>query len=246
MDEIDFENPSYIPTAGEYAAFLESNKITILERDILLVQWSAPNHCARNAVIAQALGQTLLVVNGSFGRLGSKIITEFGTQLPPRAQVSHALSWFEYHEDGFYYSTMHKPLAKAVQSLRWGDEATRRFGQFWVDFQFKNPEYWEGRQREATAIQRARNGQARQMCIDHYGRACFVCRFDFENAYGAIGSGFIEVHHLEPVSARCDGRYAIDPVKDLRLVCSNCHRILHRGAEIDIDDFKSLVQHRRL
>ncbi len=55
---------------------------------------------------------------------------------------------------------------------------------------------------------------------------CDVCGFDFERCYGPIGRGFIEMHHLLPVAAlRGEVKSSID---DLALVCSNCHRMLHR------------------
>jgi Predicted restriction endonuclease len=54
-----------------------------------------------------------------------------------------------------------------------------------------------------------------------------VCGFDFEKRYGAIGVGFIHVHHLVDI-ASIGGRYQVDPVRDLRPVCPNCHAMLHR------------------
>ncbi|MBS0234249.1 MAG: HNH endonuclease [Proteobacteria bacterium] len=239
--EIDYENPTYIPSVEEYADFLKSDAVTDLERDILLVQWAAPDHCARHMVIGDALGRKLLIINGAYGRLGSKVIERFSLRLPDRAQVSHALSWFEHHEDGFYYSTMHKPLVKALELIGWGEEARRRFGQFWENHQARNPSFWEGRQREAALIQRSRNGQARRLCIEHYGVTCFVCDFDFEETYGELGAGFIEVHHLDPIGSTTE-EYEIDPIEDLRPVCSNCHRILHRDGLMDIEELRTRLR----
>lgn len=56
---------------------------------------------------------------------------------------------------------------------------------------------------------------------------CEVCGFDFCLAFGERGEGFIEAHHTTPVAV-LDGK-TITRVKDLALVCSNCHRMLHRG-----------------
>lgn len=56
---------------------------------------------------------------------------------------------------------------------------------------------------------------------------CSVCSFDFYKTYGELGKGFIECHHTVPIS-----KYQFDGSKtkmsDLILVCSNCHRMLHR------------------
>lgn len=44
--------------------------------------------------------------------------------------------------------------------------------------------------------------------------------------YGEIGAGFCEVHHLKPLS-KTDGVVETE-LKDLAIVCSNCHRIIHK------------------
>lgn len=87
--------------------------------------------------------------------------------------------------------------------------------------------YAEGKSRTITSKTYDRSPQARQACIEHYGYNCAVCGFNFETAYGSIGTTYIEVHHLRPV-ADANEEYLIDPVKDLRPVCANCHRMLHR------------------
>ncbi len=56
--------------------------------------------------------------------------------------------------------------------------------------------------------------------------ACAVCKFDFAERYGAVGEGYIECHHTLPLS-ELEGERRTRLV-DLALVCSNCHRMLHR------------------
>ncbi len=44
--------------------------------------------------------------------------------------------------------------------------------------------------------------------------------------YGVLGEDYIECHHTKPVS-----EYLVEQstnINDLILVCSNCHRMLHR------------------
>ncbi len=55
---------------------------------------------------------------------------------------------------------------------------------------------------------------------------CEVCGFDFREVYGDLGDGFCEVHHLQPLS-KSDGAVKTEQ-KDLAIICSNCHRIIHR------------------
>lgn len=55
---------------------------------------------------------------------------------------------------------------------------------------------------------------------------CEVCGFNFSSAYGTHGDGFIECHHTKPVSELNVGDKT--NLSDLTLVCSNCHRMIHR------------------
>ena len=59
------------------------------------------------------------------------------------------------------------------------------------------------------------------------GLACEICSFDFLQFYGPIGLEFCEVHHLKPL-AELTGKHTTT-LADLAVVCSNCHRMLHRG-----------------
>lgn len=68
---------------------------------------------------------------------------------------------------------------------------------------------------------------------------CEACRFDFERAYGRHGRGFIEVHHRKPVSTLIQGEKT--KLSDLALVCSNCHRMLHRGALLSTDELSAML-----
>lgn len=72
-----------------------------------------------------------------------------------------------------------------------------------------------------------RNAQARVACIKHHGCKCAVCGFNFVQVYGALGEGFIHVHHVVSIG-KIGKQYEIDPVTDLIPVCPNCHAMIHR------------------
>ena len=56
-----------------------------------------------------------------------------------------------------------------------------------------------------------------------------MCDLDFEKRYGAIGHGFIHVHHRTPLSQITDhDDYTINPIEELLPVCPNCHAMLHK------------------
>jgi len=70
--------------------------------------------------------------------------------------------------------------------------------------------------------------RAKQLRLLNTGKLeCEVCKFDFTREFGDHGEGFIEAHHNIPVS-KLDGKTKTK-MTDLALVCSNCHRMLHRG-----------------
>jgi 5-methylcytosine-specific restriction protein A len=54
---------------------------------------------------------------------------------------------------------------------------------------------------------------------------CEACGFDFEKHYGERGAGFIECHHIKPVHTLRPGDKT--RLADLRLLCANCHRMVH-------------------
>ena len=56
--------------------------------------------------------------------------------------------------------------------------------------------------------------------------ACQACGFDFQLTYGAVGAGFCEVHHLDPLGSSGVRDTTLD---DLAVLCANCHRVLHRS-----------------
>jgi hypothetical protein len=72
---------------------------------------------------------------------------------------------------------------------------------------------------------------------------CEACEFNFAEVYGELGADFCEVHHrlqlseLEaPVCTKLD---------DLAIICSNCHRIIHRTKPLmSIEEFRDHLNRR--
>lgn len=105
-----------------------------------------------------------------------------------------------------------------------------------------NGEYIEGAALTVQVVRYERDLDARDKCISHYGTNCTVCGFTFAGVYGDIGNGFIHVHHLVPLS-QINSQYNVDPVRDLRPVCPNCHAMLHRRSPpYSIEDLRKMVK----
>lgn len=103
----------------------------------------------------------------------------------------------------------------------------------------------EGSEKEYLSKKYERNPLNRQACIDAHGYKCSVCGMDFEKNYGSLGYGFIEVHHIQPISTY-GGSKIINPKKDLIPVCSNCHSMLHRqNPPIAPEELRKLLEKRK-
>ncbi|MFE6038779.1 HNH endonuclease [Streptomyces sp. NPDC056452] len=57
--------------------------------------------------------------------------------------------------------------------------------------------------------------------------SCEACGFNFGKVYGERGEGYIECHHVVPLHEAGEGTTKL---ADLALICSNCHRMIHRSA----------------
>lgn len=102
--------------------------------------------------------------------------------------------------------------------------------------------YPEGARRTITVSAYERDPRAREACVKHFGAICYVCGFNFEKKYGALGKGYIHVHHLRPFAPK-DPQRRTNPVTDLRPVCPNCHGMLHRkNPPIPVGTLKKIVE----
>jgi predicted HNH restriction endonuclease len=71
-----------------------------------------------------------------------------------------------------------------------------------------------------------RNPLARRRCIEHHGTTCAACGLSLGKLYGILAEGYIHVHHLTPIGS-ADGEREVDPIRDLRPLCPNCHAVAH-------------------
>ena len=90
------------------------------------------------------------------------------------------------------------------------------------------PPLVEGAVKNVAVNAYERNSTARAQCLDAHGVVCAVCGFNFGKQYGLVAEGYIHVHHLRPLS-EIKASYMVDPKKDLRPVCPNCHAVIRRN-----------------
>lgn len=90
-----------------------------------------------------------------------------------------------------------------------------------------------------------RNPALRAAAIAIHGTTCKACGFNFEAAYGAHGKNYIEVHHVVRISTLPEPS-TVKPKDDLTVLCSNCHRMVHRkcDAPLSISELARMVSGR--
>src|SRR5258705_16397 len=77
---------------------------------------------------------------------------------------------------------------------------------------------------------------------EHDGRLfCEACCFEFANVYDIRGAeDYIEAHHTKPVS-ELEGDH-LSSIRDLVMLCANCHRMIHRGTSpLTVDELKRRI-----
>ncbi|HHC7144757.1 hypothetical protein ACSTHQ_01420 [Vibrio parahaemolyticus] len=86
----------------------------------------------------------------------------------------------------------------------------------------------------------------KQKVLDKTGKLeCEVCSVDFKSTYGELGVGYAECHHNPPpLSLRDENKET--KLSDLAIVCSNCHRMLHRKRSwLKIETLKGIYEKQR-
>jgi len=124
-----------------------------------------------------------------------------------------------------------------------------------VDRDFKNLIIEEGTLEAKNIKQRKRSQILRQEKIkeikeQNNGKiSCLACSFDFSVTYGRHGEGYIEIHHLEPVSLSGSSKQSIkEALKKVVPLCSNCHRMVHRNKDklLPVEELKKIIQEQKV
>lgn len=106
-------------------------------------------------------------------------------------------------------------------------------------------EFPEGKQKFVLHLKKERNKKLiavkKKLAFDKDPLLpCEICGISFKEKYGDIGEGFIEAHHVFPISQLTEETKT--KLEDLILVCSNCHKIIHRKRPwLTIEKIQSLL-----
>ena len=233
------------PTTEQFADALWKAPLTDRQRSAIVGVYSLPQHGASAPELATLLGfGRYTEANLVFGTVGHVISDHTGLR-PPR--------WREDESNWWSILATWNPTDRKWTLLPALVNAIRETG-FAKDSPFdKHPDdvplgapLREGATTTVTVTLYERSAIARRRCVEHYGCSCCVCGFSFESAYGELGRDYIHVHHVLPL-AELDAEYEVDPIRDLRPVCPNCHAMLHRKSPaLSIAELKAIKLEKRI
>ena len=102
--------------------------------------------------------------------------------------------------------------------------------------------YPEGALTTVKANRYERDRRNRAAAISIHGSSCLGCGIDMGTRYGEVAEGFIEIHHVTPVSQLGVG-HVIDPTRDLVPLCPNCHAVTHRRTPpLSLEEIRRLLR----
>ena len=223
--------------------------LTLNQIEVLRTLYYFPNSSATAKGLAIALGyKGFQAVNSQIGGIGKRISEVSGVK--PDTYFDRGEEHFAYFslvgpykKDGW---EMNELLCKALEDLK--IVSSDKIQENVID---KLPteitgieeekHLLEGMAVQVTVNKYERNQKARRLCISHYGAICTICGFDFSKKYGKIAEGYIQVHHIRPIS-EINSEYEVDPINDLITICANCHNVIHMTQPaMKIDDLKKII-----
>lgn len=214
--------------------------------DMVLIYVSAPYSCIKYVCKIKAVNKPKVTINDRTFVINGENYVDYGNHME--------LELVNELEDGLLN-------LKALQEngMKGAVQGPRAIKGELLDFVLKNlssdPEesqseenllesivYKEGKIIEQYGTKYERNPNLRKKAIEIHGVTCKGCGFNYEEMYGEIGKGFIEIHHIKPMSSIKE-EIIVDPKTDLVPLCSNCHKMVHRKKEkiLTIEELKRLI-----
>ena len=123
------------------------------------------------------------------------------------------------------------------------DELRRSEGPLPVSHSAADASAIEGLGTEGKITRYGRSRSLRDAALRRSNGICAVCRHDFKTVLGGRGICVLHVHHLKQLSVR--DRPKRTSLKDLVVVCANCHMLLHfadRGRPLLPSDLRARLR----
>lgn len=221
-------------------------KITDGQMKMLVGHYAAPDMAISVKKLAELAGYTG-ARSGSlhYGKLARAISRVSGISPPTGDQISAIAEWTTTpDENGHGQWIMYDEFATALEELGWvatdravDSEIPDIDGEIFANEGTVSWVMHLRRERNQAIVEEKKN----EVLNEKHTLACEVCEFDFEKKYGAHGKDYCEVHHKIPLSSA--GHGITTYLHDLAIVCSNCHRMLHRGPKLlTIEELRAVVK----
>lgn len=222
-------------TSADYVGALRRVEPNESQLEMLRIHLAAPDQTITVRHLARALGfPNWNTTNLLYGKFAGKLCNELNVS--PTTNLSVLVEFFKA-PDSEYDLCLRPSVIEALKELGIGGHGTWSFQE---ELGIEEP-LVEGASFTVQVSAFERNPVARQKCIAHYGTSCSVCAFNFGATYGSCAGSYIHVHHLKPL-ASIGEEYVIDPIKDLRPVCANCHAVIHlRQPPYSIEEVKGML-----
>ncbi len=220
-----------------------ANSLAKSDREIVQSILYSHNHSSSALQLKSLLElKSIVQANAAIGRLGKKIYQLLGTH--PDGYELGEFQWWSVAATGQRDKTRGFVWSLRKEVVLGLTAAGYSIAGVSIPEEIA-PTLREGTLKRIAVNSYERNPVARERCIAAHGASCVVCGFNFRAVYGAVAEGYIHVHHLVQLSDIGE-EYEVDPVKDLRPVCPNCHAVIHMSnPPKTIEQAKSLIENNQ-
>jgi putative restriction endonuclease len=224
-------------SSAQFVKAFRKTGITDRQRQMLQVHLNAPQHTITAQNLAKAIGfKNWNAVNSHYGRFAGKLCDELNVHPFHNISILTVPANVDDAEEQLQLQ-LRPAVVEALSELG----ITTKPSSTQADPEAV-AQHFEGAMNRVEISVYERNSAAREKCIAHYGSNCQVCEVNLGERYGGDFDSRIHVHHLKPL-ASIGKASRIDPIKDLRPVCPNCHAIIHsRQPPYRIAEMKKMLR----
>lgn len=225
-------------SVDDYVSAFSSMNILPHHLKMLQLHYYASNRTLAASQMSKAMGyKNFNASNLHYGKLGRLVGEIIGWA--PKTILNVLV---EFEKPGSEWLWIMRPeVAKAIEKLGFADGNQTIIPEEVME----SNRLYEGAVRSISVNAYERSAAAREKCILHYGCKCSVCNVVLADVFGEIVQGYIHVHHLRQLS-EINTEYQVDPIKDLRPVCPNCHAIIHMSnPPYTIENVKNFIAEQK-
>jgi predicted HNH restriction endonuclease len=240
-----------VPTAGRFAQALmsleKSGHLSDTDKRMLQFHYEAPERKLTPREMSELMGWGGPSANQHYGKLARRIREKLNWI--PKQQMGLPSYYVDglvlgSREDSEFIWTLRPQVVRALEHLQWVNPHLATGTSDIDEDDFSSVEIIEQRRYRWHRLVE-RNSKGSYAAKNAHGYQCQVCAFSFEKFYGSVGRDFIEAHHLIPLSDLGLHEKRSYSTDEFAVLCSNCHRMIHRWRDpSDLDGFRNMIVRR--